>query len=170
MNGCIVWYYHAVLGCEAIISGPLTGDGLPYRVSTFNINGTHPAVVRCRVTCLNHQGSYIPVMALNIASLEDYEIIPGASIYRHWDGLYEIHVRGISFCEEQNNTTEIEYLIYSNSSDIDGAVLQCGVIHPPTNPPCWGQSIGIINFFVTCDPGFTSDGNNLCIGMLCRAL
>ena len=113
-------------------------------------------------------------MALFITSRQELEIVPGASIYRHRDGLliYEIHFRRISSCEAQNNyTMEFEYLIYSNSSDIDGAVLQCGVrsFINQARGPCLGQSIGIINLSVMCDPGFTSDGNNLCIGMLCMA-
>ena len=146
------WLYcHAVLGCEAIISGPLaiTGDGIPHLLLSFNINGTHPALVRCHVTCLNQQGVYNPAMVLIITSQERFTIIPGSNTSSR-DGLYEIYFRGISSCEAQNNyTMEFEYLIYSNSSDINRAVLQCGVVHPHTNPPCWGSSYGIIRYYGT---------------------
>ena len=149
MSGRRSSYYHAVLGCEAIINGPLTSnEGLPPRLSILDTNETHPAVVRCQVTCFNHSGVYNPAMALIITSEEQFISVPAGNISsRDAYGLYEIFFSGISSCEAHNNyTMEFEYLIYSNSFKIDRAVLQCGVIHPFTNPPCWGQSYGIIRY------------------------
>ena len=111
-----------------------------------------------------------------ITSQGQFNIILGAGVTIR-DGLY-VNFSTYGYCGAQDNyTMEFEYYIYSNSSDIDGAVLRCGVdigVYAQSSGfihhECWGQSIGIINLFVSmCDPGFTSDGN-LCIGMLYRAL
>ena len=147
-------YYHAVLGCcsEAIINGPLTSEGLEATVHILYTNETHPAVVRCQVTCLNHSRFYSPAMALVITSKEQFRIIPAGNI-SSWDGLYDIHFNGTSSCEAHNNyTMEFEYHIYSNSSNIDRTVLQCGVHtnhfsnRPAYNILCLGQLYGIIRY------------------------
>ena len=122
--------------------------------SLSRLNETHPAVVRCQVTCLNHSVFYSPAMALIITSGEGrFEFIRAGNISSR-DGLYEIIFNNISKCEAQNNyTMEFEYLIHSNNSNIDRAVLQCGVrIFSFTNPLislCWGQSHGIIRYDTT---------------------
>ena len=96
------------------------------------------------MTCLNQQGIYNPAMSLIITSQERFTSVRGTSTR---DDLYEILFSGISNCGAHNNyTMEFEYLIYSNSSKIDRAVLQCGVVYPFTNPPCWGQSYVIIRY------------------------
>ena len=137
------------VGCEAMISGPLDSEGAALWLSILELNETHPAVVRCQVTCLNQQGACNPVMALIITSQEQFIIVRG-SITRD-ELLYEIHFQHISYCEAQNNCTmEFEFLIYSNSSKLDQSVLQCGVvcIHPSTSLPIvsLGQAYGIIRF------------------------
>ena len=135
------------LGCDAIISGPLNSEGFAFQLFSLNTNETHPAVVRCHVTCLNQQGVYNPAMALIITSQERFISVRGSNIISSGDGLYEIYFRGISSCEAQNNyIMEFEYLIYSSSSDIDRAVVLCGVVHPFTSPPCWGQAYGIVRY------------------------
>ena len=135
------------------ISGPLTSEGLELSTLHLFTNETHPAVVRCQVTCHNYLGFYNPVMGLIITSEEPARLrrIPAVNI-SSGDGLYEILFNLISMCEAHNNhTMKFEYLIYSNNSNIDGAVLQCGVFvrHSPiANPPelCWGQTHGIIRY------------------------
>ena len=118
----------------------------PVLSSIFETNDTYPTVVRCQVTCLNQQGFYHPAMALIITrELEQFIMIFPRNISE--EGLYKIQFRGISYCEPQNNyTMKFEYLIYANSSKLDRAVLQCGVVHPHINPPCWGRSYGIIQY------------------------
>ena len=156
MNGCIVFN---TSGCGAEISGPFNSEGIPLLLSMFETNETHPAVVRCHVICLNQQGTYSPAMALIITSQERFISVYGSSVSSR-DGLYEIHHGNVSFCEAQNNyTMEFEYLIYSNSSLINHAIVACGVVHPFTNPPCWGQSYGIIRYTELAATTVTNDCN-----------
>jgi hypothetical protein len=118
----------------------------------LEMNETHPARVRCQATCLNQQGTYNPAMALIIASQEQFVQIYGArdSFYL-WDGLHlEVRTGNISYCDAQNNyTMDYEFLITSNSSEINNSVVVCGVnaFHdwsPYSRHICWGQSYGII--------------------------
>ena len=158
MHGCIVFN---TLGCRAEISGPFNSEGIPLLVSVLETNETHPAVVRCHVTCLNQQGIYRPAMALIITNQERFISVHGSSV-SSIDGLYEIRHGNVSYCEAQNNyTMEFEYLIYSNSSLINHAIVACGVVHLFTNPPCWGQSYGIIRYTELSPTTITSD-SNLC--------
>ena len=147
----LVFFFFFTVGCEAIVSGPLNDDGILYQLSTFDINETHPAVVRCLVSCLDRQRIYYPAMALIITSQELFVSVRGPYISSSRDGLYEIHYRNVSSCEAQNNyTMEFEYLIYSNSSIIDRALAICGAIiyfTPFINYSlCWGQLFGIIRY------------------------
>ena len=132
-----------------MISGPLNKEGMVSQLSILETNETHPATISCQVTCLDQHGIYFPAMTLIITSQEQLIEARGSRFYSYaWDGLYSvIYFRHISSCEAQNNyTMEFEYLIYSNSSKIDRAVLQCGVVHSITNHPCWGLSYGIIRY------------------------
>ena len=102
-----------------MISGPLNNEGnVPgnQRLTTLETNETHPAVVRCLVTCLNQRGTYGPAMALIITSQEQFEAVYYYSLIT-WttDGVYSrISLGNISYCEAQNNyTIEFEYLLYS---------------------------------------------------------
>jgi hypothetical protein len=112
--------------CEAIINGPLNSEDLsPWnQLSSWDVNETHPAAVRCQVTCLNQQGVYHPAMALIVTNQEKFipilHYLDGVDAYS-WNGLYfEIDYKNISHCNMQNNyTMEFEYLIYSNTSEID---------------------------------------------------
>ena len=151
-------HHHAVLGCdsEAIIRGPLTSEGLALRVYILYTNETHPAVVRCQVTCHNPhlRVDYHPVMGLLITSEEHERIIfPGR--ISSGDGLYNISLYNSTMSyEAHNNYTILEfvYFIYSNNSNIDGAVLRCGVAiyyyDPPSSVLCLGQTFGIIRYNV----------------------
>ena len=135
------------IGCEAIINGPLNSEGIASQLSTMDTNATNPAVVRCLVSCLDRQRIYYPAMALIITSQELFVSVRGPYISSSRDGLYEIHYRNVSSCEAQNNyTMEFEYLLYSNSSSINRAVVICGVIQFSIHTPCWGQSYGIIRY------------------------
>ena len=139
-----------------MISGPLNNGGSPLTI--LEANKTHPARVRCQVTCLDQQGtSYRPAMALILRGQEHYiPIVPvyyghGASdsfnYSRH--GLhFEIRV---NYCDAQNNyIMEYEYLITSNASKIDRSVVFCGIKYYYSHNyygqecTCWGQSYGII--------------------------
>ena len=88
-------------------------------------------------------------MGLIITSEEYERIIPAGRISSR-DGLYEISVYLISTCEAHNYTMEFEYFIYSNNSNIDGAILRCGVViyYPDSRSsvPCLGQTLGIIRY------------------------
>ena len=130
-----------------MISGPLNNEGQVLRLTILDMNETHPARVRCQVTCLNQQGTstYYPIMALIVTSQEKF--IPVHVIDRFYysrDGLhFEVRTGNVSNCEAQNNyTMEYEYLITSNSSKIDRSVVICGVHAFHDWPPhiCWGQS------------------------------
>ena len=116
----------------------------------LEINETHPARVRCQVTCLNQQGTstYNPVMALIATNQEEFIQVHGR-FYYSWNGLhFEVRTANVSYCEAQNNyTMEYEYLITSNSSKIDRSVVICGVAYYQPPPYlCWGQSYGIIRY------------------------
>ena len=105
-------------------------------------------MVRCQVNCLDQQEIYNAAMALNITSQELFISVRGSNTSSR-DGLYEIYYRHISCCEAQNNyTMEFEYLIYSNSSIIDRALVICGATYftPLIYSLCWGQSYGIIRY------------------------
>ena len=125
---------------------------------TLYTNETHPAVVRCQVTCLNHLRFYNPVMTLIITSEEParFRRILAMNI-SSGDGLYEILFNLISTCEAHNNyTMEFEYLIYSSNSNIDRTILQCGVSifsFTNSNVPvlCWGQTHGTIQYDTNSD-------------------
>ena len=145
------------IGCEAIISGPLIGeDLLPWnQLSSLDVNETHPARVRCQVTCLNQQGFYHPAMALIVTSQEQFipiiHYFEGVDTYS-LNGLYfEVDYQNFSHCNVQNNyTMEFEYLIYSNTSEIDRSVVTCGVkfrahLHQNNNV-CWGDTFGIVRY------------------------
>ena len=154
---CIISYYCCVGGCEAIINGPFNHEDLsPWsQLSSLDVNETYPAVVRCKVTCLNQQGFYHPAMALIITSQEEF--IPFLYYVDRVDayssnGLYfEIHYKNVSYCNVQNNyTMEFEYLIYSNTSKIDRSVVTCGIqfsVYPnQTDDVCWGDTFGIVRY------------------------
>ena len=131
-----------------MISGPLNNEGQVLRLTILEMNETHPARVRCQVTCLNQQGTYNPAMALIVTSQEEFIQVRGAFDYSR-DGLhFEVRIVNVSNCEAQNNyTMEYEYLITSNSFKIDRSVVICGVdaFHDwPLHILCWGQSYGII--------------------------
>ena len=135
-----------------MISGPLNNEGQVLRLTILEMNETHPARVRCQVTCLNQQGvsTYNPAMAVIVTSQEEFIPVYEARdrFYYSWDGLhFEVRTGNVSYCEAQNNNTmEYEYLITSNSSKIDCSVVICGVKAFHDWPPhtCWGQSYGII--------------------------
>ena len=146
------------IGCEAIINGPLIDeDLLPWnQLSSLDINETNPARVRCQVTCLNQQGFYDPAMALIVTSQEEFipilHYLDGVDTYS-WNGLYfEIDYQNFSHnCDVHNNyTMEFEYLIYSNTSEIDRSVVTCGVKFRAhlyqNNDVCWGNMFGIIRY------------------------
>ena len=146
------------IGCEAIINGPFSSEDLPpwNQLSSLDVNETHPAVVRCQVTCVNQQGLYHPAMVLIITSQEEFipifHYLDGVTDAYSRDGLYfEIQYKNISSCEAQNNyTMEFEYLIYSNTSKIDRSVVTCGIIfraHPyQTNDVRWGNMFGVVRY------------------------
>ena len=140
-----------------MISGPLNNDSegnVPwyYPLTVLEINETHPAVVRCQVTCLDQQGFYRPAMAIIITSQEQFITVAGYRDIYSRDGLdSEIRIGDLSHCEAQNNyTMEFEYLIIANASTIARSVVICGVeFHdwpPYSQHICWGQSYGIIHY------------------------
>ena len=150
------------VGCEAVIDGPLkhtseqplsslfTSQPLPL----FDTKLTHPAVVRCWVTCLNQQGTYRPAMALIVTSQGRLiEIDQSVMISSDGHSKSSIVTGNVSNCEPQNNyTMEFEYFIYSNDSNlIDRAVVVCGVQVVDQNTSsshiCLGQSYGIIQYY-----------------------
>ena len=147
----------ATIGCEAIINGPLIGEDLsPWnQLFSLDINETHPARVRCQVTCLNQQGFYHPAMALIVTSQEEFipilHYLDGVDTYS-LNGLYfEVHYQNFSHCNVQNNyTMEFEYLIYSNTSEIDRSVVTCGVKFRAhlyqNNSICWGNMFEIVRY------------------------
>ena len=75
--------------CEAVISGPLNEEGrAPWWLTVLEINETHPAIVRCQVTCLDQQGFYRPAMALIITSQEQFKAVYYNSLTTTTDGAY----------------------------------------------------------------------------------
>ena len=149
--------------CEAVISDPLNEEGrAPWWLTVLDINETHPAVVRCQVTCLDQQGFYRPAMALIITSQEQFIPVSGYrdTVYSR-DGLHsEIRIGDFSHCEAQNNyTMEFEYLITANTSKINHSVVICGVVFhdwpPYLQHTCWGQSYGIIRHNSALDAYYT---------------
>ena len=170
------------VGCEAVIDGPLkhtseqplsvpfTSQPLPL----FDTNLTHPAVVRCQVTCLNQQGTYRPAMAFIITS-QGRLLEIGQSWYMIGsDGYSRILTGNVNNCEPQNNyTMEFEYRIYSNDFNlIDRAVVVCGVraidLHTSSSHTCLGQSYGIIQYYESAPitTPATNTQSRLCEGVI----
>ena len=73
------FFFFYTAECEAMISGLLNSEGTVPWLSILETNGTHPAVVRCQVTCLDQQEfyNYIPAMALIITSQERFIRVSG---------------------------------------------------------------------------------------------
>jgi hypothetical protein len=152
----MVSLHHRVWGSDQW--SPKQGTGGTHagpQLTVLETNETHPARVRCRATCLNQQGTYIPTMALIVTSEERFIPVYGArDRFYSRDGLhFEVRKGNVSYCEERNNyTMEYEYLITSDSSEIARSVviILCGVEAFIWQSPyhqhcrCWGQSYGII--------------------------
>ena len=140
---CLLPVHYIQLDCQANISA-----GHINQVYVLEANETHPAIISCHVRCLNHTGDYNPALLL---------VQPEEAIFASFRSTsestkdYAISFKSISSCKPANNyTMEFEYYIYARSAKVDDAVIVCGIVHPHTNPPCWGQS------YVTVSIGHTS--------------
>ena len=118
----------------------------PTNPQTPQVYGLVANETYCFVQCLNHAGTYNPALLLVNTMEATYEEFRTLDISIEE---YEISFRHISTCEAANNyTMEFEYYFYPRSAQLDGAVIVCGVIHPHSQPPCWGQSYAVISYDV----------------------
>ena len=130
---------------------------------SLETNETHPAIINCHVQCLNHTGTYNPALLLvktTEAMFESFRTRSENTVD------YYISFRSISSCQAPNYMMEFEYDFYARSARVDGAVIVCGVVHPHTQPECWGQSYAVITYNVdipttTTMPPPTTTGSNL---------
>ena len=122
----------------------MSNPRVPQVYGLLEANETDPAVINCLVRCLNHTGIYSPALLLINTKEATPEYFSTRSIIT---AEYEISFSRISTCEAANNyTMEFEYYFYPRNARLDGAVIVCGVVHPYSQPACWGQSYAVINY------------------------
>ena len=156
------------IDCSADIRGPYNSEWVEYPLPRLlDANESNPAVIRCNITCHDTQGWYNPAMRLMITARDGiFKHLNGMN--RSIDGLYEIVYRTIMFCDGENNLLQFEYLVFPKSREMDRALITCGVVYPPTQPPCWGQDFVVIRYsseipqqYVTDCPTTPSSMNDL---------
>lgn len=134
--------------------------GYTKQVYSLKANQTTPAEINCLVRCLNHSGIYSPALLV----VKPKEAMFTSLRQRNRTTVdYSISYRSISTCQASNNyTMEFEYYVYAFSARLDDALFVCGVVHPHTAPPCWGQSYAVIDYnpFVPTTPP-TTDSTTL---------
>ena len=111
----------------------------------INASSADPAVLHCRVICLD-PGSYMP--AVGIILTEHGLHKQARTVNTTEKGLYTITYEPIQSCNPSNNidVMEFRYSFYPLNASVNKTVLTCGVIHPLSQPPCWAQSYAIIHY------------------------
>lgn len=111
----------------------------------MNASSADPAVLYCRVICLE-SGGYIPAVGIILTELGQHEQTRIENVTE--EGLYTITYEPIQSCNLSNNIDllEFRYSFHPLNASVDKTVLTCGVVHPLSQPPCWAQSYAIIHY------------------------
>lgn len=119
-------------------------------INIMPANSTHPAVLHCRVICLD-SGEYIPAVGITLAELGLDKEARSENVTE--EGLYHIAYEHFQSCDPSDNTDimEFQYSFYPLSALVNITVLTCGIVHPPSQLPCWVQSYAVIHSDYTFD-------------------
>ena len=128
-------------------------------INIMPANSTHPAVLHCRMICLDSGGN-IPAVGinLNLAELGLDKEARDENVTE--EELYHITYEHIRSCDPSNNThiMEFQYSFYPLSALVNIILLTCGIVHPPSQLPCWAQSHAVIYRDYTSDYEMTITG------------